>query len=127
MKYTPAEGHLRVGATSDAKCVHIHIRDSGIGISPDDQAHIFERFFRVRNPQTAKIEGTGLGLAIVRSLVEAHGGTISVESEAGQAQRLPSACPFPMPRRHPCVNGGAKNRPITTRLFAAPIPGDPPR
>jgi signal transduction histidine kinase len=55
-----------------------------MGISPEDQAHIFERFYRVRRPETDSIEGTGLGLAIVKSLVEAHQGQIGIESRLGE-------------------------------------------
>jgi two-component system phosphate regulon sensor histidine kinase PhoR len=55
-----------------------------MGISPEDQVHIFERFYRVRRPETDSIEGTGLGLAIVKSLVEAHNGKIALESRLGE-------------------------------------------
>ena len=55
-----------------------------MGISIEDQAHIFERFYRVRRPETDSIEGTGLGLAIVKSLVEAHNGHIGLESRLGE-------------------------------------------
>ena len=53
-----------------------------MGISPEDQSHIFERFYRVRRPETDSIEGTGLGLAIAREFAEAHGGGINVITRA---------------------------------------------
>lgn len=84
VKYTPAEGWVKVGAEVRGNTVRITIQDNGMGISPEDQIHIFERFYRVRRPETDSIEGTGLGLAIVKSLVEAHGGQISLESKMGE-------------------------------------------
>jgi two-component system sensor histidine kinase ResE len=60
------------------------VEDNGMGISPEDQARIFDRFYRVRRPETESIEGTGLGLAIVKKLVEAHNGKIGLESHLGE-------------------------------------------
>ncbi|QPC81598.1 GAF domain-containing protein [Phototrophicus methaneseepsis] len=84
VKYTPPEGWVKVYAEIKAGQIRIFIQDNGLGISPEDQAHIFERFYRVRRPETDSIEGTGLGLAIVRSLVEAHKGEITVTSRLGE-------------------------------------------
>ncbi len=84
VKYTQPEGWVRVMAESRDKIIRIAIQDNGMGISPEDQAHIFERFYRVRRPETDSIDGTGLGLAIVKSLVEAHKGKISLESRLGE-------------------------------------------
>lgn len=94
IKYTPPKGTIRIFGESSADSVLISIQDSGIGISPEDQARIFERFFRVRNTQTAKIEGTGLGLAIVQSLVHAHKGTIRVESERDEGSTFKVSLPI---------------------------------
>ncbi len=84
VKYTGAEGWVKIGAEIKGNTLRISIQDNGMGISPEDQIHVFERFYRVRRPETDNIEGTGLGLAIVKSLVEAHGGQISVESKLGE-------------------------------------------
>ena len=94
IKYTPAQGTIRIWGQATPDSVLVSIQDSGIGISPEDQAHIFERFFRVRTSQTAKIEGTGLGLAIVQSLVQAHGGTIRVESERDEGSTFKVSLPI---------------------------------
>ena len=94
IKYTPPKGTIRISGEATPDSVLISIKDSGIGISPEDQARIFERFFRVRNTQTAKIEGTGLGLAIVKSLVNAHGGTIRVESERDEGSTFKVSLPI---------------------------------
>ncbi len=84
IKYTPPEGHVRVEARQTGENILVSVADDGLGISPEDQAQIFERFYRVRRPETDGIEGTGLGLAIVKSLVEAHGGEIGLKSHLGE-------------------------------------------
>ena len=84
VKYTQPEGQVRFVAENRERAIRIMIQDNGMGISPEDQAHIFERFYRVRRPETDSIEGTGLGLAIVKSLVEAHNGKIGLESRLGE-------------------------------------------
>jgi two-component system NtrC family sensor kinase len=83
IKYTPQEGTIRVSLEKRGTDIVLRVNDTGIGISPQDQEQLFQRFFRVRSPETEHIPGTGLGLAIVRSIVEVHGGRISVESEEG--------------------------------------------
>jgi two-component system phosphate regulon sensor histidine kinase PhoR len=84
VKYTPPSGEVRIIAEERGSTVHVTIQDNGLGISPEDQAHIFDRFYRVRRPETDSIDGTGLGLAIVKTLVEAHDGEIGLESHLGQ-------------------------------------------
>lgn len=83
IKYTPQEGHVAITTEQHEGEIRITVKDTGLGISPEDQAHIFDRFYRVRRPENDSIEGTGLGLAIVKSLVEAHKGQISVDSLLG--------------------------------------------
>jgi signal transduction histidine kinase len=82
-KYTPSQGHIAIQANPVAglRAVHIRVQDTGIGIKPEDQAKIFEKFYRSNDPESHEIEGTGLGLAIVKLLVEAHGGHIWCESK----------------------------------------------
>ena len=74
-----------VGAVQHEKAVEIYVRDFGRGIDPRYHKSIFERYFRV--PGT-KVQGSGLGLAISKEFVEAHGGTIGVESEIGKGSRF---------------------------------------
>jgi signal transduction histidine kinase len=92
-KYTPQGGKIRVfGEACDNQwaeggaphVVHFVVSDTGIGIGPDDQKKIFQKFFRSEDPKTREVPGTGLGLNITKSLVELQGGTIWFESEIGQ-------------------------------------------
>ncbi|MFQ3566463.1 MAG: ATP-binding protein [Aggregatilineales bacterium] len=84
IKYTPPEGTIRLWAEARGDSLQVAIEDTGLGISPEDQARIFDRFYRVRRAETDSIEGTGLGLAIVKRLVEAHNGQIGLESRLGK-------------------------------------------
>jgi PAS domain S-box-containing protein len=81
IRYTPEGGQITVWACEKTDCAVIKVSDTGLGIPEKDVDHIFDRFFRVKNEKTRYINGTGLGLAIVKSIVEAHHGTIEVESE----------------------------------------------
>jgi signal transduction histidine kinase len=94
IKYTPPEGHVWVHAEPREGFMQIAIQDNGMGISPEDQAQVFTRFYRVRNEKTEGIEGTGLGLAIVKSLVEAHGGQIGLESRLGEGTTFFFTLPY---------------------------------
>lgn len=80
IKYSPAGGDVRVLLRPSGSNLEVSVEDSGIGLSPEDSARLFEKFVRIATPATREIGGTGLGLYIVRSLVEAHGGQIFVTS-----------------------------------------------
>jgi PAS domain S-box-containing protein len=81
VKYTPEGGKVTVSAEAERDYVHLSVKDTGFGITEEDLGRIFERFYRVKNDKTRFISGTGLGLAIVKSIVEAHHGSVRVESE----------------------------------------------
>jgi signal transduction histidine kinase len=92
-KYTPQGGEVLVGAEASEniwnpagapRVVHVWVKDNGIGISAEDQAKIFQKFFRSEDPKTREAPGTGLGLNITKSLVEMQGGKIWFESEFRQ-------------------------------------------
>jgi signal transduction histidine kinase len=88
LKFTPSDGQVEIGAEQGSEgegVVRLWVRDSGPGIDPADQPRIFERFYRGRG---SRAQGSGLGLAIVRSVVDAHGGQVSVESEPGVGSRF---------------------------------------
>jgi PAS domain S-box-containing protein len=84
IKYTPEGGKVWVTLSEEGGCVKATVSDTGIGIKKEDLPRIFDRFFRVKTSETREIIGTGLGLSIVKSIVDAHLGSISVESEAGK-------------------------------------------
>lgn len=88
IRYTPKGGHVALKIWTSGDSCGFTISDNGIGIAPEDHQRIFERFFRVDTARTPRDGGTGLGLAIARRLIEAHGGTVSVESELGQGARF---------------------------------------
>jgi PAS domain S-box-containing protein len=81
IKFTPDGGRVDVRVRARNGSAVIEVRDSGIGIPPDEQERLFERFFRSSNAAERQIPGTGLGLAISKAIVEAHGGAIAVKSE----------------------------------------------
>jgi signal transduction histidine kinase len=81
--YTPPEGSITITAHGEEGRVRVSVQDTGIGLSPEDQAQLFTPFFRAQHAATQGADGTGLGLAITRALVELHGGTITVISMPG--------------------------------------------
>lgn len=93
IKYTPEGGAVTVTAQEGEHGVVITVSDSGIGISPEDQEHLFEKFFRARKATEMFTDGSGLGLAIVKSIVEAHGGSITVTSKEGSGSTFSITLP----------------------------------
>ncbi|HEY6407939.1 MAG TPA: HAMP domain-containing sensor histidine kinase [Ktedonobacteraceae bacterium] len=93
LKYTPYEGSISLSLTTDEHNAMLKVSDTGISIPPDDVPHIFERFYRADRARSRDRGGSGLGLAIVQSIVQAHEGTIEVESILGKGStfilRLP--------------------------------------
>jgi two-component system, OmpR family, phosphate regulon sensor histidine kinase PhoR len=84
IKYTPDQGRISISLREDDGFLILQVRDSGLGISLEDQRHIFDKFYRVESDATAKISGTGLGLSIVKAIIKKHSGRVWVESELGQ-------------------------------------------
>jgi len=93
IRYTPNGGKIEVWADETRDCTTIHVADTGLGIAQDALENIFERFYRVKNEKTRYINGTGLGLAIVKSIVEAHHGTIHVDSVVDQGTQFTISLP----------------------------------
>ena len=106
-------GEVFVTAKGMPEYVEVAVRDTGIGIKPEDQQHIFERFFRAKDgSEKDKIEGTGLGLSIVKSLVEKHGGQVWLESKPG----VGSTFAFTLPRTPQLSEGQEGEREAVTSL-----------
>ena len=80
----------------------LSVRDSGPGISAENQARVFDRFYRVDPSRQRESGGVGLGLAIARAIVEAHGGTLAIESAPGRGSTFMVAVPVPSPAAPPC-------------------------
>ena len=100
IKYSPAGGRISVELRAANGNVELAVEDEGMGIAPEDQERVFDKFFRSAEAASA-IGGTGLGLAVAREIVETHGGTIDVRSEPGEGSRfwieLPVGAPAPSP------------------------------
>jgi signal transduction histidine kinase len=101
IRFTPAGGEVRIEAHRHDGSVEVSVADTGVGIPAEALPRLFERFYRVDSARARGDGGTGIGLAIARSVVEAHGGTISAESEPGHG----STFTFDLP-----VAEAAKNR-----------------
>jgi signal transduction histidine kinase len=95
VKFTPEGGRIGINARQADGSVEISVSDTGIGISTEDQAKIFEEFRQVGGDYAHKREGTGLGLTLAKKFVELHGGNIWVESEVGKG----STFRFTLPER----------------------------
>lgn len=94
VQYSPAGSRVGVGARVVRDAVEVAVSDQGIGIDPQDQERIFERFFRVDQARSRNTGGTGLGLSIVRHVVENHGGDIRVWSRTGKGSTFTVRIPL---------------------------------
>lgn len=100
IKYTPAGTvtlSAEVARQASTSLVQVSIRDTGLGMSQEAQAHLFEKFYRVATPQTSAIQGTGLGLYITKALIEKMGGQLSLQSEEGQGSTFRFTLPVAPP------------------------------
>jgi signal transduction histidine kinase len=92
LRHTPPDGAVTLRATREGEEAHVEVSDTGEGIAAEDLPHVFERSFRGEQsrtrPERDDAPSTGLGLAIARGLVEAHGGTMDVESDPGRGSRF---------------------------------------
>jgi two-component system, OmpR family, manganese sensing sensor histidine kinase len=97
LRYTPAQGTIQVQGTGEGHMAVIRVRDTGMGIAPEQLDHIFDRFWRADPSRSHHSGGFGLGLAIAQSIVQSHGGRIAVTSQLGVGScftvQLPSVQP----------------------------------
>jgi signal transduction histidine kinase len=94
VKYNHEGGRVDIGAKVGEDELNVVVKDTGRGISEEDLPHIFEKFYRVDDLEQ-QVKGTGLGLSITRHIVEAHGGTIGVQSVKGQGSTFSFTLPLP--------------------------------
>jgi signal transduction histidine kinase len=94
VKYSDKEPEIRIEGTSDKENIYIKVSDNGIGISKQDQKHIFDKFYRVTHGNIHKFKGLGLGLYYVKRIAESHGGDVSVDSKPGKGSIFTIILPY---------------------------------
>jgi signal transduction histidine kinase len=94
VKFTPDGGRVDLAASLNGKFLEVGVRDTGVGIAPEDQGKVFGEFVQVGRDYTRKAEGTGLGLALTKRFVELHGGTIELKSELGRGSTFTFTLPL---------------------------------
>ncbi len=104
LKFTPRGGRIQVEVQERADDLLAVIRDTGLGIPPEHQGRVFDRFYRVPAPAGAEVDGTGLGLTICKAVIEEHGGQIWLESTVGQGTTVSFTIPKRAPEAPPIVS-----------------------
>ena len=94
IKFTPEHGIIKVALSEKSGEIHCVIADNGIGISKEDQIHIFERFYKVDKSRDREVGGNGLGLSLVKKIVQIHNGSITVESKEGKGTEFTIRIPI---------------------------------
>ncbi len=84
IKYSPEGGTIETGGYVDDQTVTVYVRDEGVGLTPNEQDRVFDRFYRVDSTLSSKTQGTGLGLFLSKAIIEAHDGSIHVDSKPGK-------------------------------------------
>jgi len=95
IKFTPSSGTIEVHVNVAKECLTLRVEDTGVGIQPEVLPRIFERFWQVDTSSTRKFQGAGIGLALVRSLTEAMGGEVGVQSQLGHGTVFTISLPVP--------------------------------
>jgi DNA-binding response OmpR family regulator len=98
-KYSPSGASIHVGVSRQDGLARVAVADTGHGISPEDQARLFTRFYRVDNSMTREVGGTGLGLSIVKQLIELQGGEVGLTSALGQGSTFWFTVPLAAPEQ----------------------------
>lgn len=99
IKYTQGGGWVKLSLTAYPEAIQFEVQDNGIGISPEDQPRLFEKFFRGRQREARAQHGSGLGLAIVRSIAERHAGKVWLESKLGAGSTFYLLMPYRRPEK----------------------------
>jgi signal transduction histidine kinase len=107
LKFTPEGGEVTVDSVRSNGNVRLVVADTGVGMRPDEIGHLFERFYRTDAATVQAIQGSGLGLSISKTIVEAHGGTITAASQLGEGTSMTIELP-----RRPRSHGGGPHSDI---------------
>ena len=94
IKYTADGGKIEIKAKKEEGGALICVADNGMGIPEEDQPRLFERFYRVEKARSSNAGGSGLGLAIAKEIIEAHGGSIWVQSKVGEGTKMYIFVPY---------------------------------
>ena len=94
IKYTDESGKISISVNAENDKAVLAVEDTGIGITEEDRTRVFERFYRTDKSRTRKTGGAGIGLSISKAIVQANGGTIHCESEAGKGSRFVVTLPI---------------------------------
>lgn len=94
IKYSASQKSIKISTGITGRSVYVEVEDHGIGIPPEEQSKIFEKFYRVLSGLVHEIRGSGLGLTLVRHIMDAHKGEISVESRVGEGSTFRLSFPI---------------------------------
>ena len=94
IKYTPPNGQVTVSLKYDIDKVELSVKDTGVGVSPEQQNRLFTKFFRASNVMRMETDGTGLGLFIAKNIIEAHGGKIWCQSKENEGSTFSFSLPI---------------------------------
>ena len=94
VKYSEEKKYIRVEVRKDLTSAYISVTDKGVGISKEELKKIFDKFYRVTNTKAKKTRGSGLGLTLAKQIIEAHSGTIEVESQVGHGSKFTIRIPL---------------------------------
>lgn len=108
LKYTPGPGHVRVTVRGEDTTVKVAVSDSGLGMSPDEVAQAFDSFWRAPSSHEGAVPGVGIGLTRVREIIQAHHGSVEIESHPGEGTTITAT----LPRSY---TSSQEQRPETTR------------
>ncbi|GAA1128320.1 PAS domain S-box protein [Nocardioides aquiterrae] len=97
LKFTGPGGRVDVVVRDDGPRGVLEVRDTGIGVSPEEKEHVFDRLYRTPSAVRSQVQGAGLGLSIVRAIVDAHGGLVEVDSEVGVGTTVRVSIPHQPP------------------------------
>ena len=99
MKFSPNKREVSVRLAGKETAALLEVSDKGIGIAPNEQKRIFQRFYRSKDGRVSETGGSGLGLPLVKHIVEAHGGRVEVVSQLGEGSTFSVILPFSIQKR----------------------------